>query len=44
MTQLINGDCFVELKNIPDNSIDLILTDPPYNLGEYSTGNMNFSW
>ncbi|MCE2688123.1 MAG: site-specific DNA-methyltransferase [Rickettsiales bacterium] len=44
MSQLINGDCFVELKNIPDNSIDLILTDPPYNLGEYSTGNMNFSW
>lgn len=24
------GDCFEILKNIPDNSIDLIITDPPY--------------
>ena len=28
------------MKNIPDNSIDLILTDPPYNLGQHSTGNI----
>lgn len=28
--QLINGDCLEEMKNIPDGSIDLILTDPPY--------------
>lgn len=27
---LINWDCIQELKNIPDNSIDLVLTDPPY--------------
>jgi len=27
---LINGDCLVEMKNIQDNSIDLILTDLPY--------------
>ena len=25
------GDCYKLIKNIPDNSIDLILTDPPYN-------------
>ena len=24
------GDCSKLLKNIPDNSIDLIVTDPPY--------------
>lgn len=30
MIQLIKGDCLVEMKNIPDKSIDLILTDPPY--------------
>ena len=24
------GDCYELIKNIPDNSIDLILTDPPY--------------
>ena len=28
------------IKKIPDNSIDFILTDPPYNLGQHSTGNI----
>lgn len=28
------------IKRIPDNSIDFILTDPPYNLGLHSTGNI----
>ena len=28
--QLIHGDCLKELKNIPDNTIDMVLTDPPY--------------
>lgn len=41
---LINGDCFSVLKKIPDNSIDLILTDPPYNIAQYSTGNLKFDW
>ena len=27
---LINGDCLEEMKNIPDGSVDLVLTDPPY--------------
>lgn len=27
-------------KTIPDNTIDLILTDPPYNISKYSTGNI----
>ena len=27
------GDCYELIKNIPDKSIDLLLTDPPYNLG-----------
>jgi len=27
---LINGDCLVEMKNIPDKSIDMILADLPY--------------
>lgn len=30
MIQLINGDCLEEMKKIPDGSIDLVLTDPPY--------------
>lgn len=28
--KLINDDCLNVMKNIPDNSIDLCLTDPPY--------------
>ena len=27
---LFNGDCLYYLKDIPDDSIDLIVTDPPY--------------
>lgn len=27
---LYHGDCLEIMKNIPDNSIDLIVTDPPY--------------
>lgn len=30
MIKLINGDCFDELKKIENNSIDCIITDPPY--------------
>jgi hypothetical protein len=29
-TRLIHGDCWIVLKTIPDRSLDLILTDPPY--------------
>lgn len=33
----INGDCLKELKKIPDESVDLIITSPPYhNLRVYS--------
>ena len=31
--KLICGDCLVEMKKIPDKSIDLLITSPPYNLG-----------
>ena len=41
---IYNEDAYVRLKKIPDKSVDLILTDPPYNLSNYSTGNMKFSW
>ena len=30
MMQLYNGDCLELMKNIPDGSVDLVLTDPPY--------------
>lgn len=41
---IIHGDCFEVIKSIPDHSIDLILTDPPYNIAQYSTGNIAFDW
>ena len=31
---IIEGDAFENLKNIPDNSIDLVLVDPPYNISK----------
>ena len=30
---LICGDCLEILKDFPDNSVDLVLTDPPYGIG-----------
>lgn len=41
---LHHGDCYEVMQSIPDRTVDLILTDPPYNLRPYSTGNMSFSW
>ena len=32
--KIICGDALEELKNLPDRSIDLIVTDPPYNLSK----------
>ena len=38
--ELIHGDCLEEMKKIPDGSVDLVLTSPPYNLGnDHHTGN-----
>lgn len=32
-SQIFLGNCEEELKNLPDNSIDSVVTDPPYELG-----------
>ena len=37
---ILRGDSRDIIRRIPDNSIDFILTDPPYNLGQHSTGNI----
>jgi len=42
--KIVNADARYYIKQIPAASIDLILTDPPYNLSLYSTGNMKFKW
>jgi DNA modification methylase len=33
MNYIINGDSLQELKKLPDNIIDSVVTDPPYELG-----------
>lgn len=32
LNQILNGDCIEVLKSLPENSVDLIFADPPYNL------------
>ena len=38
------GDSRDLIKQVADQSVDLILTDPPYNLANYSTGNIKMKW
>jgi site-specific DNA-methyltransferase (adenine-specific) len=36
--KIINGDCVVEMGKLPESSIDLVVTSPPYNVGiDYDT-------
>ena len=36
--RLYNGDCMEVLKSLPDNSVDLIVTNPPYLIEKISGG------
>ena len=38
--QIAQGDSHELIKSIPDHGVDFILTDPPYNLAQHSTGNI----
>ena len=31
-SRLLNGDCLDVLKKMPENSVDFIFADPPYNI------------
>jgi len=33
MIKLIQGDCLEKMKDLEDNSVDAVVTDPPYELG-----------
>ena len=33
MNKIIKGDCIEQLKLLPDNSVDAVVTDPPYGIG-----------
>ena len=45
---IINGDCIVEMQNLPDVCIDLIIADPPYNLnkdfGQWKESEKKHEW
>jgi DNA modification methylase len=32
MNQIFNADCFDILKDLPANSVDAVITDPPYGI------------
>ena len=32
--ELYEGDCIEIMKSMPDNSVDCIITDPPYNVSK----------
>ena len=34
LNRIYNEDCLEGMKDIPDDSVDLVLTDPPYNIGK----------
>ena len=43
--KIFNQDCLEGMKGIPDQSIDLIVTDPPYKLpSRGSSGTMSGYW
>ena len=37
INQIVNGDCYSVIKEIPNDSIDLIIIDPPYQLSKSTT-------
>lgn len=40
--EIINGNCIDEMKKLPESSVDLLVTSPPYNVGiDYDTHNDN---
>lgn len=40
--KLIHGDCLIEMRNIPDKSVDMVLCDPPYSV--LNKGNKHAQW
>jgi len=42
MNQVLHGDCLELMKNIPDKSIECIITSPPYNIGNMHSNQLQF--
>jgi len=43
MQKIIQGDCIQEMSKLPDDSVDLIVADPPYNLKK-NFGDKSLIW
>ena len=41
INKIINNDCLEILKEIPDESVDLCIIDPPYNMDYHGRGKIN---
>jgi len=39
LNKITNADCLDVMKELPDNAVDLVLTDPPYGIGESGARN-----
>lgn len=44
LNKILQGDCLELMKDIPDESIDLILTDPPYNTTDCKWDKQPIDW
>jgi len=42
MNQVLQGDCLEVIKTLEDNSIDLTVTSPPYNIGKMHSNKLQF--
>ena len=40
--KVIQGDCLEVMKGIPDKSVDMVLTSPPYNIGKMHSNHLKF--
>lgn len=38
INKIYNDDCLEGMKRIPDNTVNLVITDPPYCIGTTSNG------
>lgn len=42
LNRIYQGDCLELMKKLPDNSMDMVLTDPPYGINYLSTRTNNY--
>ena len=40
LDKILLGDCYELIRQVPDKSVDLIVTDPPYDVGGFKGGGM----